>query len=396
MNSTNWTEKYRIKNFTEFKGQDLAVGSIKKFFSDFPHGKKAILLHGPAGTGKTSLAYVIKNELDLEILELNASDFRNKEQLNLKLKPATEQSSLFKKGKVILVDEVDGLSSMKDRGGLPELIELIENTQFPMIITANKIWDSKFGSLRKKVNLVELKDLSYSTISLILQNIVSKENLNIDNQVLTSIAVKANGDVRAAINDLQTISADPNIIENYISLDERNKETDIFNALKIIFKNNFSNEMLRTYDSVDLPLDKIFLWLEENIPYEYSGEELYNAYNILSIADTFRGHIRRNRHWRFLVYQNILLSAGISTSKKTVKTGFTKYNKPSRILKIWMNNQKSKHKKTIISKYAHKVHCSTKKAAKEFHIIKGILKNPNIQKEFDFNEQEIAYMDKIN
>jgi len=342
--SMNWVEKYRINSFSEFKGQDNALRDIKNFFAEFPSRKKAILLHGPVGTGKTSLAYIIKNEFDLELLELNASDFRNKEQLDIKLKPATEQSSLFKKSKVLLVDEVDGLST-RDRGGLLELIELIGSTQFPMVITANHIWDAKFGNLRKRVNLVELKELDYKDISLILQDIAKKEDLKIDNQILISIAVRSKGDMRAAINDLQTLASDVGLLDSYMNLDERNKETDIFNALKIIFKNMFSNEILRTYDSVDMPLDKIFLWLEENIPYEYSGEELFNAYNALSTADLFRGRIRRNRHWRFLVYQNILLSAGISLSKKGPKTGFTRYRKPSRILKIWMNNQQEKHKK---------------------------------------------------
>lgn len=390
----NWAEKYRVSNFNGFRGQEMAIETIKKFFSNFPSNKKAILLHGPAGVGKTTLAYVIKNEFDLELLELNASDFRNKEHLQIKLRPATEQSSLFKKGKVLLVDEVDGLST-RDRGGLQELIELIETTKFPILITANHIWDSKFSGLRKKVDLVELKDLDYKDVSLVLQDIASRENLNIGNQVLISIAVRSKGDVRAAINDLQILASDVGLLESYMSLDERNKETDIFNALKMVFKNTFNDEILRTYDNVNLPLDKIFLWLEENIPYEYSGEELYKAYNILSTADLFRGKIRRNRHWRFLIYQNILLSAGISTAKKQPKTGFTRYKKPSRILRIWINNQQEKHKKSIISKYAKHIHCSTKKASKEFHIVKTILKNPLIQNQLNFNEQEIAYVSKL-
>lgn len=43
----------------------------------------------------------------------------------------------------------------------------------------------------------------------------------------------------------------------------------------------------------------IFLWIEENIPYEYKGEELARAYDALSIADVFRGRIHRQQHWRF-------------------------------------------------------------------------------------------------
>jgi replication factor C large subunit len=396
MSLLNWTEKYRVKKFEDFKGQDLGVIKIKKFFQNFPKGKKALVLHGPPGTGKTSLSHVLANEFDLEIFELNASDFRNKEQLELKLKPASEQKSLFKKSKILLIDEVDGLSSIKDRGGISELIELIDTTQFPIIITANDIWDQKFNGLRKKSELVSLADLDYKIISNILKDILRRENLNLDDQILISIAVRSKGDVRAAINDLQTISLEENALNSYMSIDERNKSQDIFNALKLIFKNLLTNETLRVYDSVDLPLEKIFLWLEENIPYEYSGEELYKAFEALSLADVFRGRIRKQRYWRFLVYQNIFLSAGISLSKKKAKTGFTHYQKPSRILKIWINNNRNKHKNSVVAKYARKTHCSKKKAVKEFNIIRPFLQKPEIQKELGLSEQEIEWIAKLN
>jgi replication factor C large subunit len=391
-NYQNWTEKYRPIKFSEVKGQDNLVEELKSFFSKFPKGKKAILLQGPAGTGKTTLAHVISNEFDFEIFELNASDFRNKEQLEAKLKPASEQQSLFKKSKILLVDEVDGLSVTKDKGGIPELTALIETTKFPMIITANDIWDKKFATLRQKCKSLNLAELSYKTISLVLQEIVKKENLDIDNQILVSIAIRARGDIRAAINDLQTIASDSSKTKNYLSLDERNQSTDIFDAMKVVFKNMLNKETLNVYDSIDLPLEKIFLWIEENIPNEYSGEELFKAYEALSIADVFRGRIRRQRHWRFLVYQNIFLSAGISIAKKAPKTGFTHYQKPTRILKIWMSNNKNKHKKTIVAKYADKIHCSKRKANKEFNMVIPILKKPEVQKELKLSNQEIDWI----
>src|SRR3989344_5086330 len=394
-NFENWSEKYRASCFADIKGQEVAIQDLKHFIQTFPKGKKAILLHGPAGIGKTSLAHVSKKELDLEIYELNASDFRSKEELQNKLKPATEQKSLFKKSKIILVDEVDGLSATKDYGGVPELISLIEETQFPIIITANNIWDAKFGELRKKCKLVALKEPDYKAISLVLQDIAKKEKLQVDNQAIIAVAVRSKGDARAAINDLQIVASDKEY-SGHISLDERNRETDIFNALKFVFKGMFSNETLRVYDSVSsIPLEKIFLWIDENITYEYSGEELYKAYEALSIADVFRGRIRRQRYWRFLVYQNIFLSAGISLSKKKPHTGYTYYQKPSRVLKIWMSNNKNKHKKSIIIKYAAHIHCSKQKAAKEFNIVKRVLRQPAIQKELRLSEQEIEYINKI-
>ncbi len=387
-----WIEKYRPKKFENVKGQEDAVIKIKNFVNGFPKRKKSMILHGPPGVGKTSLAYVIANEIDAEIFELNASDFRNKNKLQSILKPAIEQKSLIKKRKIILVDEVDGISGYYDRGGISELLYLISSTSYPIIITANNIWNKKFSSLRQKSEIVQLKEIDYRAIKDILFDILRKENLFMNQNILISIAVRAKGDIRAAINDLQSSARmqDPSLI----TFDERNKETDIFNALRMIFKEKPTKDLLRVFDSVKMSLDEILLWVEKNIPAEYEGKELARAYDLLSKADIFKRRIYRQQYWRFLVYENIFLSYGISASKKKVKTGFTSYKKPTRILKIWMNNQRTIKKKSIAQKYAQYVHVGQKRAMSEFPIIKQILINPKIREELKLSEEEVGYLEK--
>ena len=398
-----WVEKYRPKSFSEVKGQDEAVKKIKNFVNSFflsaltkARKKNVLILHGPPGTGKTTLAHVAALDTNSEIFELNASDFRDRKKLDEVLKPAIEQQSLFSsnKQKIILVDEVDGISAV-DRGGLQELLDLISTTTYPVIVTANDIWDKKFSQLRQKSELVQLKEIEYRITKDILINILKKEGLFIDNNILTSISIKAKGDIRAAINDIQTLSKTDSKNITSEMLDERNKEKDIFNALKLIFKGKPTPETLRIFDEVNMPLDQILLWLEENIPAEYNGKELYTAFDYLSKADLFKGRIYKQQYWRFLVYENIFLSYGISSSKlstKTPNTGFTSYKKPTRILKIWMSNQKNAKKKTIAIKYAKYVHIGSKRAMSEFNIIKPILQNPNVQKELKLSEEEIEYL----
>ncbi len=395
--SQNWVEKYRPKKFSEVKGQDDTISKIKDFLNNFNLQKltkrvpkKALILHGAPGIGKTTLAYVCANELNSEIFELNASDLRNKDKLREILKPAIEQRSLTKKNKIILVDEVDGISAV-DRGGMTELLSLIQLTSYPVIITANDVWNKKLSPLRKKSEIISLKEINYSTIKDILIQILRNENKFIDNSVLTKVAVNAKGDLRGAINDLQSISKVPDPSE--LKLDERNKETDIFNALRLIFKGKPTNETLGAFDSVNMNIDEIILWVEENIPSEYQGVELIKAYEALSKVDIFKGRIYKQQYWRFLVYENILLSYGIAASKKSAKTGFTTYKRPTRILKIWLNNQRTAKKKSIATKYAAYVHVGIKRAMKEFPIVKQILKsNSEIQKELKLNEDEVEYL----
>ena len=397
-----WVEIYRPKNFTDIKGQDTAIAKIKKFLEEFHIGKltrgkkKAMILYGPPGTGKTTLAQVIANETSSEIFELNASDFRNKSKLQEILRPAIEQQSLTKKNKLILVDEADGVSSI-DRGGLSELTSLIDLTTYPMIITANDVWNKKLSPLRRKCEMVQLKEIDYNTIKSVLFAILRAEGLFIDNKIITNIAIKAKGDVRAAINDLQGISElkGENLDPELLKFDERNKETDIFSAMKYVFKGKPTNETLRIFDSVNMPIDEIILWMEENIPAEYSGIELAKAYDRLSKVDVFKGRIYKQQYWRFLVYENALLSFGISAAKQKTKTGFTSYKKPSRILKIWLNNQRTAKKKSIAKKYAEFVHVGHKRALREFPIIKNIIKShPEIQNELRLDEDELAYLNK--
>lgn len=393
-----WTEKHRPESFAEIKGQSQAIEKIKEFITSFnlkelsgnKRQKKAILFHGPPGTGKTTLAYVAAIETNSELFELNASDLRNKTKLQEILRPVIQQQSLIKGTKVVLIDEVDGITGT-DKGGIPELIELIENASYPIIITANDIWSQKLSPLRQKCEIIELKEIDYHTIKEVLIWVLKKEGKFVDNNILTNIAINAKGDLRAAINDLQKISNLENL--SGITFDERNKEIDIFNALKKIFKLKANEEHLELFDSVNMSIDEIILWVEENIPKEYHGKELAKAYELLSKVDIFKGRIYKQQYWRFLVYENILLSYGMASVKKENRMGFTAYKKPSRILKIWLNNQKTMKKKSISEKYARYTHTNTKRAMQEFGIIKQIINsNEKIAEELKLDEDELAYL----
>jgi hypothetical protein len=95
-----------------------------------------------------------------------------------------------------------------------------------------------------------------------------------------------------------------------------------------------------------------------------------------------------------MVYEYFLIGAGIASVKKYNKVGWTAYKKPSRILKIWMQNQRAAKKKSISEKYAKHCHISTKMAMKEFMLLKFILKSQKIRQDLKLSEDEIVYLDK--
>jgi len=174
-----WTVKYAPKTTSEIYGQNKAIASLKNFLDNFKSSKKkAVLLYGPSGTGKTLSAYAFAQELDIEILEINASDFRNEKKINLTAGNAAKQQSLFSKSKLILIDEVEGIFGKLDYGGIPALSKLIKQTAFPIIITANNPWDKKFTPIRTQCEMIQFNKLRYTSIQTILKNICDDQSGN--------------------------------------------------------------------------------------------------------------------------------------------------------------------------------------------------------------------------
>ena len=106
----------------------------------------------------------MKNSSNLEIIEINASDTRNKDSINSLIGASIGQQSLFFKGKLILIDEIDGLSGTKDRGGAQALLKIIENSPYPVIMTCNEIESDKLKAIKKKSELVEFPPLDHTHI----------------------------------------------------------------------------------------------------------------------------------------------------------------------------------------------------------------------------------------
>lgn len=383
-------EKYRVDSLNDIKGQAIAVEEIRSFLRMFP-AKKALILNGPVGTGKTSMVLALAKEEDRELFELNASDLRNRKSLEAVLKPSLEQQSLFGKKKLILMDEADGITG-SDRGGLPELIALISKTKVPILITANDIWGKKFSLLRKTCKIVSLKELSDIDVRGIVVEVLQKEGKKIKNETIDLIVKGARGDARAALNDLESVILLGE--ENIKDISLREKKQDIFNDLKKLFQNQVDEKTLRIFDNSEMNLDEILLWIEENIPLEYQGKALFKAYECLSKADIFKGRIYRNQYWRFMVYQSFFLSGGVASATRLKNNRFISYKKPTRILKIWMANMRNAKIKAIVEKYATLCHMSKKKAMKDKHLLPFILEgmNDTTKKKLDLEGKEIDYL----
>lgn len=390
-----FTQKYAPQNAAQVFGQPMAVSQLRHFLTNYKSEKhKAALLHGPIGCGKTSAVYALAKELRFDILEINSSDLRNEANLNSFLGAALGQQSLFFTPKLILIDEVDNVSGVHDRGCLPALLKAMEKASFPLILTANDPFESKFSGLRKACMMIEFHRLQYRTVAHALQWVCEQEGIRVDEKGLNSLARQADGDLRSALIDLQTCATDKRLtFEDVTMLSDRKRTETILNALTLIFKSSTVENALPAID--DLDVEDVFLWMDANLPKEYKAvSALAKAYEHLSRADLFRARIRRQQHWRFLVYIANLLTAGVSSAKVERNPEFVAYTPTSRILQIWQSNQRNAKKKEIAAKLAVAMHTSRRVALRELPFLRDALKkDKKMAEELQLTPEEVEWVD---
>ena len=382
-----FSEKYRPKKLAEVMGQNIAMQSILKTITQKSKKPGAILIHGPIGCGKNSAISSLACEMNYEMIELNASDLRGREQIGKTVKGAIFQKSLFNKKKLIVIDEIDSVSG-KEKNGLVELAYLIDRSPYPIFLVANDPYAKNITVLRKKYPMVGFKKLETQDIMTILKKICVNEDIRYSENALKKIALLSGGDARAAINDLQ---ASGKIIGEDIAVSKRDQEIGIFNALRTIFRSN-SFAVLNALDNVDMPTHEAMMWIDENIPAEFDILEMENAYYSLSKADIFHKRIGRHNHWHFSVYSSALLTAGVCFSKRKTHDHFASYSRITRLLKMWQSNRELKEE--TAGKFGRVMHCSKRKIFGEMPYLKQIYNRmtdssrERFLEELDLNSEE--------
>lgn len=396
-----WIRKHQPQKLKDLVGLEKEGEALKSYVEKFKKGSKPIFLYGGNGNGKTSSVYALSNELNLELVELNSSDSRKQSDLIELLKGVVHQASLFGTSKLILLDELEGLSGVKDRGAVSAISKIIPTSKYPVVLIAYDAYSDKLKPLRKISELIEYKSRDVEDLFKILKDICKKENVSYDEPALKQLVRISGGDARAAINDLQTLSAGKTKItaELVQNVGDRNTTKSIQEAITRIFKTTDPSIALHAFDDVSEDLDKIFLWVEQNVPKEYlEAEHLANAFENISLADVFFGRIRRWQYYRFYVYCYALLSAGIAISKDKKYSSNVLYKPSSRLLKIWMANMKNVKRKAIAQKIAGVTHTSAKKAFNSsVPFFKVVFENnpsqaEKLASEFDLSQEEIDWL----
>ncbi len=341
-----WSEKYRPQIISDMVGNEESRAAIMEWFAKWKKGTKPLLLVGPPGIGKTTMAYLLAKQFGYDMIGLNASDVRSKSRINEILTPVLGNVSVLGTP-MIFVDEVDGIHGRGDYGGAAALIDILKEPTVPIVLAANDDTQDKMKSIRKVVKTIYFKRLPPRLLRVYLENILKKESAKLSPGSLIKVIDKSHGDIRSMINLTQSLVTGFNP-QTETSFESINVE----DGVNAFFKANSIEEARGVLYSMQIdPRKKIDAFYSSIISSNLDNTSLAKYLEIISNADMLYGKIMKTQNWRLLRYLNDVL---MELYQNDDRIRYSQYNLSWPLLnRIRWDRNKIKSLSSVMAKKLH-------------------------------------------
>ncbi len=349
-------DKYKPKMSKDIVGNYAQINQIKEWLKQWKKGQ-ALMVIGPTGCGKSVSTEIACKEAGYEPVFYYAED----EVSAKSLIEQSKQKSIFSAKKALVFEECNVSAA------------LLEQSASPIII----VTEDNLHKFRRKCMLVKFSKIRYDSIANHLKAVCKKEGLKLDDIIINQIAKMSDGDVRAALVDLEI---------GIGSLREHND--NIFETLKILFRTMSIDNAVIAMEKCDGDIED---WLQENVSDQYDIESAAKAYEYLAKADMFSARIYRRNMWSLDKYKKNIAVFGTVLSKKRetdARGVYTHGNKFS----IYRPPYYRKQQMPLL-KVANHVHASQRKAAGYMPLLKQIM-NDKLAHQLKLEEEEVEALVK--
>lgn len=319
-----WSERHRPTTLSGMVGNEEARSEAAGWLAAWKPGTKPLLLTGPPGTGKTTIARILAGAHGYDVVGLNASDARSKSRINQIIPPALANVGLSGRS-MIFIDEVDGIHGRSDYGGAEALLRLLKDAPVPIVLAANDEGAGKMRDIIKASRHVRFRPVPPRLLRVYLQGVLRKEGVQVGPGTIIRVVAESRGDIRSMLNLAQSLAT------GFSPETERPlQEADAEEGVEAFFKAKSPSEAASVLYSMQMdPREKINAFYSAVVSSRVDGRQLSRMLEVLSRADILHGRIMATQNWRLLRYLNAILA---ELYREGLPVRYTRYNLPFPLL----------------------------------------------------------------
>ncbi|MFZ0627711.1 MAG: AAA family ATPase [Nitrososphaeraceae archaeon] len=345
---------------SEFVGNENSRKKVVEWLVKWSDGSKPLLLVGQPGVGKTSFVHALCREFDIDLIELNASDTRNKNLLAQVIFPIFSNASLTGKNFLLFLDEIDGISNREDSGGLDFLLDLFKEPSIRVVMAANKS-----NEAIKKISKVS-KTITFSPIPprlsmLYLDRILRLQNSSMKLEDRIAVVRNCFGDIRSLLNAAQVMKAGYTTTKNPVL------DIDIENMINYFFSSTTFEEALDIVQRADISYsdprfgqssedrrkDILAAFFSSIVMSKIDIPTITLLLDRLSELDVILSRSLVMRNWKILRYFPLILTKSLFYESRNKYIRYNRYSIGFEHMGIFSRAQGLKKTLRILAQYFH-------------------------------------------